>query len=237
MNKNALYWTVITVLAIMLASVFIGTRKELKNQTDLYEAVTDTLQTFKNKNGELVAKIQAIEVEREKDFTTIRNLTGINKELQDLVKKKSKEIKDLEMALILKEETIIIKRDTILTDPKTSEVIKDIILVDTIKNDWITVKYGINKGFYVLDLGVKNEYHIAMGQESQGLFKPTKSYVEIVNKNPYTITTDAKGYRKVENISRWDVGFHIGFGGQFGFIHQKFDYGPQIGVGFNYKIF
>lgn len=237
-KKDLIALTIITALLVGIISSYFTFKKEIKKQTSLYESVSDTLKVFKNKNGEYVAKILAIEVEKEKDFTTIKNLSGINKELQDLVISKSKEVKDLQMALIHKSETIIEHRDTVyFPNPETALVLKDLTLLTSLNNKWIDVTYGIDKGLYSLDLRVYNEFDVTIGYEKTGWFKPTKSYVEVVNKNPYTMTSDLKAYKKMIPQKRWHMNMYGGFGGQYGLINKQIDFGPQIGIGVGYNIF
>lgn len=237
-KKDLIALTIITALLVGIISSYFTFKKEIRRQTSLYESVSDTLKVFKNKNGEYVAKILAIEVEREKDFITIKNLFGINKELQDLVIRKSKEVKDLQVALIHKSETIIEHRDTVyFPDPETALVIKDLVLMTSFNNKWIDAKYGIDKGFYKLDLRVYNDFEVTIGYEKTGLFKPSKSYVEVVDKNPYTIPTDLKAYRKIVPQKRWHINAFGGFGGQYGLINKQIDFGPQVGIGVGYNIF
>lgn len=237
-NKDLIFLTIITFLLTSILSTYFHFRKEIRKQTSLYESVSDTLKTYKNKNGEYVAKILAIEVEREKDFTSIKNLTEIAKELQDLVKQKSKEVSDLKLALILKEETVIEITDTVyVQDPEQAIMIKNLVLMNTYEDKWLFAHYGINKGLYKLDVKITNEYDITLGYERKNIFHKTKPYVEVVNKNPYTKTSDLKAYIKAENEKKFSIGLQGGIGFNYGLINKNIDFGPQLGFGFNYKLF
>ena len=75
-----------------------------------------------------------MQTDKASDFIEIRNLTGTNLELQNLIKRQGKQIKDLNTALILKEETII--RDTTrLYYPIEGDtlIFSKSVLLDTIK--------------------------------------------------------------------------------------------------------
>ena len=60
---------------------------------------------IKNKDSLNVAFIKVMETDRAKDFLEIKNLTGSNLKLQNLIKSQEKDIKNLRTALLVATET------------------------------------------------------------------------------------------------------------------------------------
>ena len=168
-KKNLIVSGVIIILLGIIFALFLRLQKEkadFRDQRDLYEAITDTVKFYKNKDSLNVAKIQVMQTDKESDFLKIKNLTGTNLELQNLIKNKDKKIKDLNTALIHKDETVYI--DTLrMYYPIGGDTIifSQSVLLDTINNKWINAKYGFNRGLSYLDLKVYNEYQITIGYE------------------------------------------------------------------------
>lgn len=240
-KKDLIFGGVIVILlgvAILLFSLLNKKRSDYKEQVELYNAITDTVKFYRNKDSLNVAKIQVMQTDKESDFLKIKNLTGTNLELQNLIKNKDKKIKDLNTALIHKDETVYV--DTLrMYYPIGGDTIifSQSVLLDTINNKWINAKYGFNKGFSYLDLKVYNEYQITIGYEGGNLFKKGTPYGIVTNMNPYTSTKDMRVYQvSVPKQKRMGISFQAGFGGVYDMKNSNIGYGPYIGLGLNYNI-
>lgn len=240
-KKDLIFGGVIVILlgvAILLFSLLNEKRSDYKEQVELYNAITDTVKFYRNKDSLNVAKIQVMQTDKESDFLKIKNLTGTNLELQNLIKNKDKKIKDLNTALIHKDETVYV--DTLrMYYPIGGDTIifSQSVLLDTINNKWINAKYGFNKGFSYLDLKVYNEYQITIGYEGGNLFKKGTPYGVVTNMNPYTSTKDMRVYQvSVPKQKRMGISFQAGFGGVYDMKNSNIGYGPYIGLGLNYNI-
>lgn len=240
-KKDLIFGGVIVILlgvAILLFSLLNEKRSDYKEQVELYNAITDTVKFYRNKDSLNVAKIQVMQTDKESDFLKIKNLTGTNLELQNLIKNKDKKIKDLNTALIHKDETVYV--DTLrMYYPIGGDTIifSQSVLLDTINNKWINAKYGFNKGFSYLDLKVYNEYQITIGYEGGNLFKKGTPYGIVTNMNPYTSTKDMRVYQvSVPKQKRMGISFQAGFGGVYDMKNSNIGYGPYIGLGLNYNI-
>lgn len=243
--KNKFVYILIAILSgfiilnISLFNQVIKYKKAKDSQIELYNALTDTLKVYKTKDNLNAAKIQVIETEREKDFLNIKNLEGLNLELQHLVKNKNKEIDKLNAALIIASETRYsdtirqyypINGDTIIFSQS--------LLLDQINNNWINATFGFKYGFSYLDLNIKNQYNVTIGYEGKTLFKPGIPYAEVVNLNPYTITSGMKVYQvSLPKPKRFGISFQSGFGGLYDIYNKNLGYGIYAGLGFNYTIF
>lgn len=240
-KKDLIFGGVIVILlgvAILLFSLLSEKRSDYKEQVELYNSITDTLRFYKNKDSLNVAKIQVMQTDKESDFLKIKNLTGTNLELQNLIKNKDKKIKDLNTALIHKDETVYI--DTLrMYYPIGGDTIifSQSVLLDTINNKWINAKYGFNRGLSYLDLKVYNEYQITIGYEGGNLFKKGTPYGIVTNMNPHTSTKDMRVYQvSVPKQKRMGISFQTGFGGVYDMKNSNIGYGPYIGLGFSYNI-
>lgn len=240
-KKDLIFGGVIVILlgvAILLFSLLNEKRSDYKEQVELYNSITDTVKFYRNKDSLNVAKIQVMQTDKESDFLKIKNLTGTNLELQNLIRNKDKKIKDLNTALIHKDETVYI--DTLrMYYPVGGDTIifSQSVLLDTINNKWINAKYGFNKGFSYLDLKVYNEYQITIGYEGGNLFKKGTPYGIVTNMNPYTSTKDMRVYQvSVPKQKRMGISFQAGFGGVYDMKNSNIGYGPYIGLGLNYNI-
>lgn len=240
-KKDLIFGGVIVILlgvTILLFSLLSEKRSDYKKQVELYNSITDTVKFYKNKDSLNVAKIQVMQTDKESDFLKIKNLTGTNLELQNLIKDKDKKIKDLNTALIHKNETVYI--DTLrMYYPIGGDTIifSQSVLLDTINNKWINAKYGFNKGLSYLDLKVYNEYQITIGYEGGNLFKKGTPYGIVTNMNPYTSTKDMRVYQvSVPKQKRMGISFQTGFGGVYDMKNNNISYGPYVGLGLNYNI-
>lgn len=243
MKNNILIIGITTIALLVGIVVFLFTQIErykgdYREQVNLYNSITDSLKTWKGKDSLNLAKIQVMQTDKASDFLKIKNLEGTNLELQALIKKQDKKIKDLNTALILKEETII--RDTTrLYYPVGGDtlIFSKSILLDTLKNNWIDAIYGFNKGFSYLDLKIRNEYELTIGYEGGNLFKKGTPYAIVKNLNPYTSTSDLKVYQvAVPKPKRFGIALQTGFGGIYDIKNKSLSYGPYIGLGLNYNI-
>ena len=225
-------------VAILLFSLLSEKRSDYKEQVELYNSITDTVKFYRNKDSLNVAKIQVMQTDKESDFLKIKNLTGTNLELQNLIRNKDKKIKDLNTALIHKDETVYV--DTLrMYYPIGGDTIifSQSVLLDTVNNKWINAKYGFNRGLSYLDLRVYNEYQITIGYEGGNLFKKGTPYGIVTNMNPYTSTKDMRVYQvSVPKQKRMGISFQTGFGGVYDMKNSNISYGPYIGLGLNYNI-
>lgn len=241
-NKlHIIYLVVVGLLIAALTITFVSLNKQKSkfvDQEELYNSVTDDLKTWKNKDSLNLAKIQIMQTDKAKDFLNIKNLTGTNLELQNLIKSQGKKIKDLTAALVIESNTIytdtlkmfyLIGGDTIIFSKS--------VLLDSISNPWIEATFGFNKGFSYLDVNVKNKYEVVMGFEGGSLFKRGIPYATITNLNPYTSTKEMRVYQvRVPRQKRFGLGFQAGFGGVYDIQQKSVGYGPYIGIGINYNI-
>ena len=241
-NKlHIIYLVVVGLLIAALTITFVSLNRQKSkfvDQEELYNAVTDDLKTWKDKDSLNFAKIQIIQTDKAKDFLKIENLKGVNLDLQNLIKSQNKKIKDLTAALVIESNTIY--TDTLrLFLPLGGDTIvfSKSVLLDSISNLWIDATFGFNKGFSYLDVNVKNKYEIVMGFEGKSIFKRGVPYATIKNLNPYTETKEMRVYQvTMPKQKTLGISIQAGFGGVYDMKSESLGYGPYIGLGVHYNI-
>ena len=241
-NKlHIIYLVVVGLLIAALTITFVSLNRQKSkfvDQEELYNAVTGSIKTWKDKDSLNNAKIQIMQTEKAGDFLKLQNLEGVNLELQNLIKSQDKKIEDLTAALVIESNTIY--TDTLrMFYPIGGDTIvfSKSVLLDSISNEWIDAMFGFNRGFSYLDVNIKNKYEIVMGFEGGNLFKRGIPYATITNLNPYTSTKEMRVYQvRVPKQKRFGLGFQAGFGGIYDIQHKSIGYGPYIGIGINYNV-
>ena len=215
----------IAILVVIIAILYftnLSYQKEAKENANLVISLNDTLKTWKDKDSLSHTKIQIIETERTKDFLSLQSKDEEIIKLQKTVKQYEKQIKNQGSVTNFTSETKIITKDSLVTD----SVCGKCSFYFSNSNPWFSVDASIyptktpNQLSLSLDLKVKNEYSVIVGEEKQGLFKKPKPFVEVLNHNPYSETKSLRTYQ-VSNKVRV----------------KRFGIGPNISVGFNDKGF
>ena len=228
----------IAILMVIIAILYftnISYQKEAKENANLVISLNDTLKTWKDKDSLSHAKIQIIETERTKDFLSLQSKDEEIIKLQKTVKQYEKQIKNQGSVTNFASETKIITKDSLVTD----SVCGKCSFYFSNSNPWFSVDASIyptktpNQVGLSLDLKVKNEYSVILGEEEQGLFKKPKPFVEVLNHNPYSETESLKTYQVSNNVrvKRFGIGpnisaglddkgfsWYIGFGLQYNLI-------------------
>ena len=215
----------IAILMVIIAILYftnISYQKEAKENANLVISLNDTLKTWKDKDSLSHAKIQIIETERTKDFLSLQSKDEEIIKLQKTVKQYEKQIKNQGSVTNFASETKIITKDSLVTD----SVCGKCSFYFSNSNPWYSVDASVyptetpNQLSLSLDLKVKNEYSVIVGEEKQGLFKKPKPFVEVLNHNPYSETESLRTYQVSNNVRV-----------------KRFGIGPNISVGFNDKGF
>ena len=219
---RVVFITILVVIIVILYFTNISYQKEAKENANLVISLNDTLKTWKDKDSLSHTKIQIIETERTKDFLSLQSKDEEIIKLQKTVKQYEKQIKNQGSVTNFASETKIITKDSLVTD----SVCGKCSFYFSNSDSWFSVDASIyptetpNQLSLSLDLKVKNEYSVIIGEEKQGLFKKPKPFVEVLNHNPYSETKSLKTYQVSNNVRV-----------------KRFGIGPNISVGFNDKGF
>jgi len=219
---------IIVLIALVGGFAYWGYNQMQKKeeQVQLNQALASELETWKDKDGFNRAKIEVLETQSTKTFLAIQTQDSLIKELQELVEKNTRYLKEVGNSVTLLEG--VTKFDTVYETKKEPIPIKNLFdrfITDTITNRWITAAFGIkldslpNNTFAVdstkFSLSVTNKYSAVIGREKQGFLGLGKSkpFVEITNYNPYTETTSLRTYQVSERAEkRFGIGPAFGYG-------------------------
>jgi len=198
----AIFSAFVTILLVLL--FYFGSKrlKNLEQTEQLYIVATDSLKLVRNELGQQKATIEVLQSDNATMFISLASKDNDIIRLQNLVKRYKKENGDLNTALILSNETNIHLEDSIRNlilnwkpDPTTG------ILYPTytrpLVNDWYSGNMTMGLDTTSLDIKIKNDYDITIGNEKVSLFKK-KYYANITNLNPDTETKVMKVYQKKE---------------------------------------
>lgn len=202
---------ILVILAIFfITKAYYITKEQIKYNElkNLYSIINDTTFKWKDKYNREHFQVQILTVSNETNFEEIKTKDSIIIALRNLVKTKTNEKKDVDVAMIVYNQTINHLKDSI----------NNIISGHTLKNDtlypiytknyqdsgnWIkgTIILGINK--FELTQHIRNHYDFTLGKEidKKGFLtfgKTYKTYAEIINFNPYTETQIMKVYQRTE---------------------------------------
>lgn len=230
------YWYFISLFAFFLIIFFIrrgnSYKENYEEQVSLYNSITDSLKTYRNKDSLNVSRIFVMQMDKAKDFLEIQNLKDGNLKLQNFINSQGKQIKDLKTALYIANQITYIDtiRDYYPIGGDTI-VFSESILLDSINNSWINARYGFQYGKSYFTMKSRDEFTIAIKDSKQGY------YAEITNLNPYSTTKDIRVFNvAVPKQKKWGIGIDLGFGINYGLNSRKLDYGPYVGLGINYNI-
>lgn len=219
---RVVFIAILVVIIVILYFTNISYQKEARENANLVISLNDTLKTWKDKDSLSHTKIQIIETERTKDFLSLQSKDEEIIKLQKTVKQYEKQIKNQGSVTNFTSETKIITKDSLVTD----SVCGKCSFYFSNSNPWYSVDASVsptetpNQLSLSLDLKVKNEYSVIVGEEKQGLFKKPKPFVEVLNHNPYSETESLRTYQVSNNVRV-----------------KRFGIGPNISVGFNDKGF
>lgn len=219
--------------------------------------LTDTLEVTTNAKGQAVGKIARLEASSAKSFLEIKNLKGINRQLQDVVDRNKDRLGSTGSVSIIGSTTKI--NETVATTkvtPKESEFRPDTSSllgkkVDTIYvypeyqavvnlGRWINAKITANRDSSTLAANIVNEYELVLGEDPikgtgfLGIGRKYQPFSEVTNLNPYSKDPVVKTFSIKNNIKpkRLGIGLIGGYG--FGFKVQQTDF--FIGAGLSFKI-
>ena len=199
-------------LVIFLIIGLFGWCIHLRNQLDISNQNLYTSQS----------KVEQLQLENGKIVSIRDSYIVSNRELKEQLELSNKEIRTLRKQLgekpkvITKIETVI-ERDTLKLIKQIDNAVKF-----SYKDDWLSFSYSPQYQS-VMDFSMKVPLKVGY----------TNDKVFVYSDNPYLNINTVESFRREEK--RWSLGFHFGMGMNYGLIHRKFDIGPTISAGINYR--
>ena len=219
---------------VSIIQYFVITNKSdrITEKDNLITALNAKVETWKDKDSLNHAKIQVLETEKVRDFISIKSSDSTIVKLQALVKEYKNKIKNQGSITHIGSETgiegsaptIITKIDSIYPTYTSNFNLKG----------WVTGTTVSDKNKTTIDLKVKNEYSVIVGEERQGLFKPKKPFVEVINRNPYTETTALRTYQVTQKPpKKFGIGPVAAYGVE---LNGTPSFGVFVGIGLQYNL-
>jgi len=229
-SNTGKYAQVILIIALLLMSyLYIKERDTRIEQETLVEATMDTLEVWRGKNGESIAKIQVLETSNKKAFLNLQTKDSSILELQELVRINKKLFNDAKAAAaIIKTVTVI---DTTTVTVVTLDTISNTpIYTANVKNKWYEAKTVATKDSTSIKLSTLHNLNLVIGSEWQGLFKKRKTVAIVQDDNPYSEIKDMRVYNVTQKKRRFVIGPYVGMGLTGAEINW------QVGLGLTLKL-
>jgi hypothetical protein len=239
---------VLMVIVIILSLSTCNEYNKAKESSNLLYSLTDSLETFRNKDSQHVAKISILETSSVKDFLALQSKDSVIQKLQATVKhNKSKLGKDGSVTVIsgttqvdgattttVTDGTSVTKGDTVYLYPKYDFTINQF-------GKWVTGNGSSTKDSTRLNIKVDNDYTVLLGYEKRKvpgkLLPKTVPYVEVTNENPYTETKSMRSYKvSAPKQKNFGVMVGVGYGGYFDPSRLRVGHGIQGSVILGYQI-
>lgn len=200
---------------------------------EIAEAVADTLDVKKNKDGQETASIKVIQAEREIALMKLQAKDTIIHWLQETVKEYRGA---LNTAIVLRNQTgskgstgTTIIRDTVRVGNETR--IADFYETKW-SNKWEEGYILARPDSIFRDIKVKNDYQITLGEVRNGWFKPKEYEVQVLNLNPNTATQELRSFQIKSKPKRISIGLQAGYG--YGLLDLKPQ--PYVGLGVQFNL-
>ena len=232
MDKKA--WFVIIMLLISFLLLFGTVTKNQNEKIALLEhnleAAKDTLQAQKLENGELLTEKETLILKRREIYDELNVAKKDIKNLEKTLKNKIAYISKLEANIKFKD-TIWMKPDTVFITPHNT--VKKFVW----KDEWASINSTIygdsikNSKMTIDNLSVVAPIQIGLTEDYTFWVKTANPYITFSNIESAVI--DGSSVKKKEK--RFHQGIFVGFGLNYGLIHQSWDLGPNFGYGFMFS--
>mgnify|MGYP000698392431 CR=1 FL=1 len=237
--KNLAGLAIIVILAFFL----FKERNKSQELEQLYKTAKQELEISINKEGQFVAKIEALETAKAKDFIDAdfkdQEIVALQKEVKDMKRYLKKQ------GSVTKFKTTTENENTVRTREEDTRTSKDILVSDgntflrlpyqrSFGDIWHTLDFHISTDSTSYRMQTVNEYSLTIGLEKKGLLGLGKSipFAEVTNQNPYTQTEALRTYQvslpKPKNIS---IGPNISYS-----LGADLKLQPTIGIGIQYSL-
>ena len=228
-------WThyVLVAVTIVLAAMLFKQCGKTKQAEALQSATADTLETFRNDNGEMVAEIQSYEIQHANDLLKIKAGDEATRKLQQ-------EIEDYKGQLYAAltattsttsqgtTETTVTESDTVPGEEGFKYIYPT--YSTTWSNRWEEGEITARLDSISRLIKTKNEYVFTIGQRRNGWFKQRETEVNMRNLNPNTVTEELRSFNVKEKPKRLNLVVYVGYG------MNPNGLGLQFGGGLGYTV-
>lgn len=209
-----IFWNfpIVAVVGLFLLLTSCQNTQKNEEQIRLINALNDSIRHYKSEKGNLVAKISAFEIENKETFLNLQSKDKEITALQNLVKKNNAKIATL-MAEKKQPPTTNYNYRTVVTDSASSTINLSVSNEDKYHKIKISTTAPLNDKIGMHFRNEKNEmvrryyyngeweYEIQMIDSLVILHKKDslgRMYVEVENKNPYSVSPAVRSYYKTQ---------------------------------------
>lgn len=225
-DSNKAIQGLLGLLAVCLLVIFILTtrscQREVRN-TNLVNALTDSLQKSQNSKGETVGTISTIQTDNVADFLAIRAKDREIQRLQELVREYRRRMTAGSSAGIVSVTggadvlvpTVVVKTDSIYPTYESTFNL----------DGWVWGIVSASKDSTTIGLRYKEDISFVIGRERKGLLGKETYFSDVIVHNPFSNLQSYRTYQVSVPNHKWAVGPVLGVGvGPTGFV-------PFVGVG------
>lgn len=232
LNKNLIILILAGVLLFVLFLLFqekINRHREKQDNVELINALSDSIRTYQNKNGDMVTTIAAIQTSSVDIFMKLNFVEEELLRLQEVVKDYDKKLKAGGSVTNFKTETNVRKTDS-TTLASLDSIVKGNktyyypTYTSNYKDKWLTYSTQSSKDSTLVHVSMVNEYSVVIGEQKG------KPFADIINYNPYSTVQKVRTFQvSTPKPKKFGVGFLIGVG-----INSEGRLLPTIGAGLTY---
>ena len=181
---------------IILIGVMLFNFKSCTNTSTEVTGLNDSIQTYRDSLNREVSYRQSLESSNAKAILDLQTKDEAIIKLQKSISNMKGDVKKLKAVVLFNNATIYELKDSLRNKIVAIDSTADSaypVYNRIVKDEWINADITLGLSKFDFKLKVKNEFDVKFIEEPDG-FLNTKTIVTIVNKNPYTYTTDLISY-------------------------------------------
>ena len=181
---------------IILIGVMLFNFKSCTNTSTEVTGLNDSIQTYRDSLNREVSYRQSLESSNAKAILDLQTKDEAIIKLQKSISNMKGDVKKLKAVVLFNNATIYELKDSLRNKIVAIDSTADSaypVYNRIVKDEWINADITLGLSKFDFKLKVKNEFDVKFTEEPDG-FLNTKTIVTVVNKNPYTYTTDLISY-------------------------------------------
>ena len=182
-------------IIVLLSLILFGTRS-CSNSSDTVTGTTDSVHIYRDSLNNEVSYRQSLEASNAESVLKLKTKDSTILKLQSSISNMKGDVKKLKAVVLFNNATIYELKDSLRNKIVAIDSTADSaypVYNRIVKDEWINADITLGLSKFDFKLKVKNEFDVKFTEEPDG-FLNTKTIVTVVNKNPYTYTTDLISY-------------------------------------------
>ena len=182
-------------IIVLISLILFGTRS-CSNSSDTVTGTTDSVHIYRDSLNNEVSYRQSLEASNAESVLKLKTKDSTILKLQSSISNMKGDVKKLKAVVLFNNATIYELKDSLRNKIVAIDSTADSaypVYNRIVKDEWINADITLGLSKFDFKLKVKNEFDVKFTEEPDG-FLNTKTIVTVVNKNPYTYTTDLISY-------------------------------------------